>query len=189
MASKQIQFFALPDEVRAWLDELASSGRYKFACHFWPPSLAFYDRVTVDRLSPDSFWPNRLYIAAFDVEPITEAEVKEPGKHVIVQLDLPRQSDRMLQIAELGAKSDWWDSVDETLYENPATIQLYKEVAKQFRQTLRWGLTGMTIKHGGKGHYYKSMGYTDAAQNYAASGVRLKQELGDSVEFFCGNIV
>lgn len=139
MSTRSIHFFALPDEFSAFVLESAEKHR------LWVIR-AGYGRNRLIEPAPDgnpvvmsdgapAQWVF-LSTEPPDLDTITPERL-EPARWGWVDSDVPRTDGNDLYLAQLAAKTDWYDSETKQVYENPASAEIFRKVAPLLRRRLR----------------------------------------------------
>ena len=137
-----------------------------------PSAFRFEDGAIAERISFAEEEPRHA---------ITDRTLALPAALGWVTLSPSRIEDRVLFMADLGAKSDWFDMECMRSFENPASIRLFNKMAPRLRRMLpyvarnRW--TGDTTWHNTRVRH--SAGVVD----WVKSGGRIKQWIAPGIDY------
>lgn len=124
--------------------------------------------LSADRPSPDMLIPNAL----------------EPAVWGWLVITVPRVRGHALLLADIAAKSDYFDLAAETVRENPLSLRLFGMVVPPFRKLLRrpvWARNILDVPP--RWHAYRDIGYTDGAAAWELAGGELCQDGVANIRF------
>lgn len=112
-----------------------------------------------------------------DLATIDPRELR-PGKWGWLQCDVPREEGRVLYLAEVAAKSDWYDQQTRQVLENPEALSLFRRVAPYFRRRLRrpvWVHWAPGAGPEAEASPFRNLGYSAGALEWVRGGGQLAQ--------------
>jgi len=89
-------------------------------------------------------------------------------------LEVPREQDSTLHVAQVGAKSAWYNERTQEMEENPTSIEIFEAVAPYIRRRLRRPVWAQDAR-GGTSRAYRNIGFTSGAAQWEESGGELRQ--------------
>src|SRR6266542_4889014 len=92
-----------------------------------------------------------------------------------VQIDVPTVDGNALYLADVGAKSDFYDEQTNQMLENPTSISLFTAVANVIRKRLKRPVYKYSPTFGGGYSVTRGIGYTDGAKEWEDRGGVLAQ--------------
>ena len=78
-------------------------------------------------------------------------------------------------LADIGAKSDWYDPASHAIYDNPQVLKLYDRVIRRFKKYLTSPIEAENIV-AKKSAVYRDLGYTPSAEAFYKKGGIWMQE-------------
>jgi hypothetical protein len=125
----------------------------------------------------------RIFLAtnAVEVDGI-KAQGPNPAEFGWVTISVPRIAARTLLVCQLGARSDWWDSLQSKIRENPAAIRLYDRIWRRLKTRLRFPVWAKNVSTG-VASPYASVGYSKGAKDWIRFGGKLAQEGVANIEY------
>ena len=133
---------------------------------------------------PDSAPAERLYLTTDQPElERLDPDRLRPGEWGWVQVDVPAVEGRTLLLADVAAKSDWYDPDERQVYENPASLALFRRIVAPIRRQLKRPVWARNVVYGGASYACGDLGYSDGAAHWEVSGGELKQRAVENVRF------
>ena len=170
--TRTLQFFASPDEARALLARLSSSG------------LSLYEVVDgacreVRLVGPEAEVPARLFIGA---EPVSAADAhRQPALWGLVMFDTPILSDGELRMGVLGAVNAWSES--GSWFIDDRALRLFDRLKKTVSADLV-GSVDVRSRSTGATMNYPAIRTTAGAVAVWESGVRFAQGGVAGLDYF-----
>ena len=106
-----------------------------------------------------------------------------PGKLGLVQVDLPVEQGRTLELADVAAKSTWFDHESGSMATNPEAISTYDRMARRLRRHLQGPTGARNVVTGASGEY-RTIRYSEGARVWAADGGELRQRGVNNIVFY-----
>ncbi len=104
-----------------------------------------------------------------------EADDLHPGKWGWVTADVPREVGNILFLAQMGAKSDWWDSERQQVVDNPASLEVFGKVSRVFRKRLKRPVWAFDIFYSKEPGRTRDIWYSEGAAEWVRRDGQLRQ--------------
>jgi hypothetical protein len=183
MATESLQFFMRPEEFREVVRRLRARLQFHVILHrFFPPilELAKEDGLTLsDGSDPDSLFLTTDKPQGSQMRSPHEVNGAAWGW---VEIDVPRERDGVLYLAQMGAKSDWYDEAADAVRENSDGPSLFRKIARELSGELAGPTWARNVVYGGE-EAYPSILYSPGAAELAGSGGELRQPDVDNIVF------
>jgi hypothetical protein len=182
MASASAQFFMRTAEFEGFLDKLRTERGVVLVLHRSTPpvlepagdGLTLSDGSKVDSVFVSEREPNSDQLAA--------AEDPNPVARGWVEIDVPREQEGTLLLAQAGAKDDWYDEESDAIRRNPQGLRLFRRVRRVLESELlspTWARNTVS----GREESYADVFHSHRAPEFCRSGGRLRQEGADTIVF------
>jgi hypothetical protein len=196
VATRGLHFFMMPDEFTPLIWQIAETRRLCIIMEWFGFGMPLEERQHRDvwaiarepglLIMPHDVPADRLWLA---VEP-PRFEVRDlrhllPGKWGWVMVDVPQFEGHALLMAQVGAKSDWYDREQQQVFENPASLALFPKIATPIRNRLQrptWAYM-VNVPSTGRARAYRDVGYTVGTTEWERSGGELKQRGVENVRY------
>ena len=187
MATRRIHFFMRPAEFSALICEAADKfGLYVIRWGFGRDRRLELAESQNPIVMSDGTPAQRVFLATEQPDPalIDPAHLR-PGEWGWIDSDVPREEEDILYIAQMAAKSDWYDAEREQIMENPASLALFRRIVPAFRRRLKRPVWAYSIQ-GGQPVAYRDIGYSQGAEEWCRRGGQLRQLGVANVRFTIG---
>lgn len=129
---------------------------------------------TLNLLNGDRAW--RIYFAANLPESLPDANGIKPVLWGWLQMDVPQEDKGILYMVNIVAGSDWWDQERSRRMENPASLQIFREVSRSFRKKLNYPTWVYNVNEMNlPPRIRRDVGYSDGAAEWFNTGGQLHQ--------------
>jgi hypothetical protein len=99
-----------------------------------------------------------------------------PGQFGWIDGVPPREQGKVLLMGEIGSKSIWYNPITKSNLRNDNVHDLFKRASKALRKHLRFPVWGKNTVHITEWEPSRSIGYSQGAADWVASGGELRQE-------------
>ena len=100
-----------------------------------------------------------------------------------MDIDVPAVDGDVLYLADLGAKSDFYDKRTNQIFENPTSISLFAAAARVIRKRLKRPVYLYSLTHGGGYSVARGIGYTNGAAEWEDRGGVLARRGSKNVRY------
>ena len=148
MTTRRLQFFMRPGELAPLLGEVARKRGLSVVLVRLGPNRRLELAARPDSpLMADGRAAEWLFLAAEqpDLARIDPAPLR-PGEWGWMQVDLPSEEGNTLFLAEIAAKSDWYDADSGQILENPASLTLFRQLTPPLRKRLKRPVCAYNIR-------------------------------------------
>lgn len=190
MSTREISFFALPSELRSWLEEFEQRIPLQFVLKVGSPIPGFRAVATGELVktweeaSTAPFW--RFYIAApGGTWPVEDTDLN-PNRWGLVTCDPPQVVDGdTLLMASVSSKSDYYGM---PLSKGRLAHGLHAKIKKLMVKKLSRPVWARNIKYPERGAgAYHDIWYSEGVVEWVAKGNKLRQRAVANVEYLLGN--
>jgi hypothetical protein len=189
MTSRTLQYFMLPSETAKITQEVVEH----LGLHAWLISGGTTKYIEVAAHPISLFTSNNMpvyWVALSETQgdlPPTFTGQLVPAKWGWILVEIPRQKEDILYLAQMSAKSDWYDSVSKQIHDNNVPFNLFRMAKNVFERHL---LRPVYIREVGseKSRVCKGLCYSRGIIELVRSGTKLRQEGVEHTEFDLGDV-
>lgn len=181
MASRSIQFFMRIYEFESLIWEVADQFKLSVIMVrlYKNYKLEIAEQLRILIMS-DGLTPDWIFLAAeppqFNLHNITRTFKLLPGKLGWVKIDVPKEEGKILFLAGVSAKSDWYESKNDQISENPVSIKLFSKIVSHIRKKLHRPVWAYNIRvKGSEPQPYRNIGYSSGTKDWVKQGGELMQ--------------
>jgi hypothetical protein len=185
MATSTVQFFSTIEELVTILQNVVADLHLSVFLYRGGDKRAikYSTNITVQEIK--DFGASRLYLAepSVGINHIDSNDIST-GKLGLIQVTLPCLSDQILFMADIGVKTDWFDSVTKERLINDRLMPLFKKVKRYIVKNMMSPVLVINIVTGSNAKY-SDIKYTKAAKFFNENGGELMQEGVNNLRFKC----
>lgn len=183
MGTKTFQFFCRRDELLEILSQIVNSLSLKTILYSGGRQPRLCSVEQLDQRAVARFQTDRVYLSAGaeDIGTICPDEFS-PARLGWVQVDLPREVDDQLLLAQVATKTDWYNPETDAIAENKEVVALHKKITSLLKKHVTFPVWAYNVKHP-EPHVYHDIGFSRSAREFANEGGELVQEGVDNVRF------
>lgn len=179
MATREMRFFAIPQEFIDMLNEIILSLNLNaiFAIRMTGSKTKILgiplDLNTLKELDAfDIFLTDKKIEDGILVDDINRA------KEGWVQVVLPKEHQGKLFKGDIAIRTDWYDEQTKNIYDNKENLKLFDKIARRLKKHFKYPLIGYDIRSGASCIY--QIGYTEAVKRFLKEGGELSGGLNEN---------
>ena len=173
MASRSLVFFMMPDETWAILWTVARQNGYSIILRRYFRGRFLEVASSETGVMSDGRAADQAFISGKtpSTELLAETRLINSARNGWVGLEPPGVDRNNLFLAQLGCKTDWWDTDAGSIRDEPSSIVVFEKIAKAFRPHLTRPDYADSTK-------YRTIAYSDSAVRWVSNGGKLAQRVG-----------